>query len=301
MSQGTKTYLIIAGAAFALYYASGFVQDYCHDSGATTRFCRRMHLSSAPAPVQPQVSATPKASPAAVDHGDELYNNIAKQFPIGSSEADLLAALAEHHYVDTNDHTANSHCQNPRAFTTGLKHVADWTAAEYFISWCSDANGKITWIGLGGSSVRGTPIAPAAGQTLSLPVTPETPANDHLKAETTSDNRPVMPDANPPAPAPDAIPSPSSQPAPPAKPASRLLVLGDVMYKSPSDWTIWLDGKPVTPAAKPKELIEISVAPTSVRLKWFDMDSSQLIDATLPPHAAYDMDRHVVVPAPASK
>jgi hypothetical protein len=392
MSQGTKTYITLAGTALVLYYAFGLMQDYCGGHGATTRFCRRTHLSDAPAPVE-------------FADGFDFFNRVRTAFPVGSSDAGLLAALKQYNYADTNESPPGAPCPNAHKFKTDVPAVPGWTSGINAVGWCADPQHKITWLASGTNVVATAEPAPPAAKPADMPVKPPeksgdkpadtsattsvtptdqadvkpagasdyTDAGDFAKHVTTlfpkgsaeqdllaalkahhykdlkvsptdamcADARqfsaeikrnspeeavdnivvwcsdksekitwidasdmiitttPALPASNSgnrpvPTPAPDAAPP---APAPvPAKAAPRTITLGAIIYKNANDWTLWLNGEPVRPNARPTELIEISVKPNAAHLQWFDTISGKVVDIDLIEYSVYDLDKHVIMP-----
>lgn len=76
----------------------------------------------------------------------------------------------------------------------------------------------------------------------------------------------------------------------------RILRLSGLLYKSPNDWVIWLNGNRLTPNRLLPEIIEISVESTKIHLKWFDYGINNVIFITLRPHQVYDMETGILLP-----
>lgn len=80
----------------------------------------------------------------------------------------------------------------------------------------------------------------------------------------------------------------------PKKP--RVLKLSGVIYKSPDDWVVWLNGNRVTPNNRLPEIINIEVEPTKIHLKWFDYGFNDVIFITLRPNQFYDIETGLLLP-----
>ncbi len=76
----------------------------------------------------------------------------------------------------------------------------------------------------------------------------------------------------------------------------RVLRLSGMMYKSPNNWVIWLNGKRVTPNRLLPEIIDISVDGSKVHLKWFDYGINDVISITLKPNQTYDLETGILLP-----
>lgn len=82
-------------------------------------------------------------------------------------------------------------------------------------------------------------------------------------------------------------------------PQVRTITLTGVLYKSPGDWMIWLNGQKLNPHNLLREIYEIEVFKDSrVRLKWYDIGLDGVIDVTLRPHQKYDIVTGLLLPAP---
>lgn len=79
-------------------------------------------------------------------------------------------------------------------------------------------------------------------------------------------------------------------------PEEREITLGGIVYVSKGDWTIWLNGKRVTPTALPKEALYISVHKEYVELKWFDDWTNQIFPVRLRPHQRFNIDTRIFLP-----
>lgn len=76
----------------------------------------------------------------------------------------------------------------------------------------------------------------------------------------------------------------------------RDLKLGGIVYKSNSDWTIWLNGKRVTPKAVPKEVMDLKVYNEYIEMKWFDDYTNQIFPIRLRTHQRFNMDTRIFLP-----
>ncbi len=91
--------------------------------------------------------------------------------------------------------------------------------------------------------------------------------------------------------------------------SQRTVSLEEVIYKSPTDWSITLNGIKITPtSARPVELIELEVLSGEdrarnerTRLKWFDKKRDGVIDIRLEAFQKYDLETyetHAIMPPP---
>lgn len=81
---------------------------------------------------------------------------------------------------------------------------------------------------------------------------------------------------------------------PPA--AIRDVSLGGIAFESPDDWTIWLNGKRVTPDALPSEALDLRVYRDFIELKWFDARSNQVFPIRLRPSQRFNLDTRIFLP-----
>lgn len=70
----------------------------------------------------------------------------------------------------------------------------------------------------------------------------------------------------------------------------RELNLGGITYFSESDWTVWLNGKRVTPEAIPQQVIDMRVSDNYIDLKWFDGQTKIIYPVRLRPHERFNLD-----------
>ena len=79
-------------------------------------------------------------------------------------------------------------------------------------------------------------------------------------------------------------------------PKVRVIALAGVVYRGPEEWTIWLNGRKVTPQNLLPEIMEIQVERDRVHLKWFDIGINNVISLTLRAHQTYDIVTGVLLP-----
>ena len=73
-------------------------------------------------------------------------------------------------------------------------------------------------------------------------------------------------------------------------PPNRVINLSGVYYRSSKDWTVWMNGKKVTPKNLLPEIVDIKVDSSShVRLRWYDNGLNKVIPVTLMPHQTYNI------------
>ena len=79
-------------------------------------------------------------------------------------------------------------------------------------------------------------------------------------------------------------------------PEEREIKLGGIVYISENDWTLWLNGKRVTPDAIPEEIIELRVYNEFIEVKWFDVYTNQIFPIRLRPHQRFNIDMRIFLP-----
>jgi len=79
-------------------------------------------------------------------------------------------------------------------------------------------------------------------------------------------------------------------------PLKREIRLAGLVYDSPNDWIIWLNGHRMTPGNILPEIVEIKVNKTSVFLRWYDAVLKQVLVITLRPHQVYDIQSGILLP-----
>ncbi|MFK7839969.1 MAG: hypothetical protein AB8B83_06520 [Bdellovibrionales bacterium] len=79
-------------------------------------------------------------------------------------------------------------------------------------------------------------------------------------------------------------------------PEERDIKLSGIAYKGFKNWTIWLNGKRVTPNAIPKEAIDLKVFKEYIEIKWFDEYTNQIIPIRLRAHQRFNIDNKMFLP-----
>jgi hypothetical protein len=79
-------------------------------------------------------------------------------------------------------------------------------------------------------------------------------------------------------------------------PEEREISLGGIVYVSGGEWTIWLNGKRVTPAAIPSEVLDLKVYKEYVEMKWFDDYTNQIFPVRLRSHQRFNIDMRIFLP-----
>jgi hypothetical protein len=76
----------------------------------------------------------------------------------------------------------------------------------------------------------------------------------------------------------------------------RELSLGGIVFRSSSDWTIWMNGQKVTPQRIPPEVLDIRVSKDHIKIKWFDAYTNQIFPIKLKPHQRFNIDTRIFLP-----
>lgn len=76
----------------------------------------------------------------------------------------------------------------------------------------------------------------------------------------------------------------------------RELALGGIIYKSTSNWTIWINGQKITPKRIPSEILDIRVRKDHVKIRWFDPYTNQIFPIKLKPHQRFNIDTRIFLP-----
>ncbi len=84
------------------------------------------------------------------------------------------------------------------------------------------------------------------------------------------------------------------RPRPP--PEARYIRLGGILYSSTEEWTIWLNGKRVTPKAMPREVLDLKVSEEFIDIKWHDDYTNQIYPVRLKPHHRFHLDMRIFLP-----
>jgi hypothetical protein len=76
----------------------------------------------------------------------------------------------------------------------------------------------------------------------------------------------------------------------------REISLGGIAYKNADQWTVWLNGKRVTPKAIPLEVMDIKVYSEYVELEWLDAYNNLIYPVRLRPHQRFNLDSRIFLP-----
>ncbi|MGB4106959.1 MAG: hypothetical protein WBK55_04090 [Alphaproteobacteria bacterium] len=79
-------------------------------------------------------------------------------------------------------------------------------------------------------------------------------------------------------------------------PEERDITLGGIVFVKHGDWTIWLNGKRVTPDAIPHEVTDLKVFKEHIEMKWFDDYTNQIFPIRLRPHQRFNIDTRIFLP-----
>ncbi len=82
----------------------------------------------------------------------------------------------------------------------------------------------------------------------------------------------------------------------PPPPEERYIHLQGIVYTTPEQWTVWLNGNKVRPNALPPEAIGFKVYKNYVELKWFDDYTNQIIPLRIRPMQRYNIDTRIFLP-----
>ena len=83
---------------------------------------------------------------------------------------------------------------------------------------------------------------------------------------------------------------------PPPPPEERNISLGGILYTKDGSWTIWLNGKRVTPKALPPQVLDLKVFKGHVDMKWVDAYTNQIYPIRLRPHQRFNLDTRIFLP-----
>lgn len=100
------------------------------------------------------------------------------------------------------------------------------------------------------------------------------------------------------APAAPATPT-SAAPLPTARDgemAPRILHLSGIVYANPQDWSIWLNGKQITPTSQPDEVRGLRVLRDYIELQWYDVETKAVVPVRLRPQQRFHLDTHSFLP-----
>ncbi len=79
-------------------------------------------------------------------------------------------------------------------------------------------------------------------------------------------------------------------------PEEREIKLEGIVFVRHGDWTIWLNGKRVTPDAIPHEVTDLKVFKEYIEMKWFDNYTNQIFPIRLRPHQRFNIDTRIFLP-----
>ncbi len=74
------------------------------------------------------------------------------------------------------------------------------------------------------------------------------------------------------------------------------MFLGGIVYAREGEWTIWLNGRRITPEAVPKEVLDLRVFEDYIEVKWLDDYTNQIFPLRLRTHQRFNMDTRVFLP-----
>lgn len=79
-------------------------------------------------------------------------------------------------------------------------------------------------------------------------------------------------------------------------PSVRVLNLGGIVFNTPDEWTIYLNGKRITPDAMPSEAVDLRVYKDFIELRWFDVQTNQIFPVRLRSNQKFNLDARVFLP-----
>lgn len=74
------------------------------------------------------------------------------------------------------------------------------------------------------------------------------------------------------------------------EPGIRELALGGIVFKEEGDWTIWLNGRRITPDTIPGEIFDLKVQKEYVDIKWYDAFTNRLFPVRLRANERFNLD-----------
>lgn len=77
----------------------------------------------------------------------------------------------------------------------------------------------------------------------------------------------------------------------------RVLHLSGIVYANPQDWSIWINGRQISPRAQPDEVRGIRVSRDVVELQWYDAINETVVPVRLRPQQRFSLDTRSFVPA----
>lgn len=103
---------------------------------------------------------------------------------------------------------------------------------------------------------------------------------------------PAAPVMDAPAPSQSLVPAEAQN----APPPPRILHLSGIVYAKEGEWSIWLNGRQITPVSKPDEIRELIVGRESVSLKWYDAQTQAVVPVRLRPQQRFNIDTKTFMP-----
>lgn len=79
-------------------------------------------------------------------------------------------------------------------------------------------------------------------------------------------------------------------------PEKRYIHLQGILYSSPDEWVVWMNGQKITPDALPKEVIGFKVHETYVEMEWYDEYTNKVIPLRLRPMQRFHIDSRMFLP-----
>lgn len=79
-------------------------------------------------------------------------------------------------------------------------------------------------------------------------------------------------------------------------PDRRDISLGGIVFKNDKDWTIWLNGKRVTPTAVPEQVLDLRVYKDYIEVQWIDEFTNQVFPLRMRAHQRFNMDIRMFLP-----
>lgn len=79
-------------------------------------------------------------------------------------------------------------------------------------------------------------------------------------------------------------------------PSVRILNLGGIVFNTPDEWTIYLNGKRITPDAMPSEAVDLRVYKDFIELRWFDPQTNQIFPVRLRSNQKFNLDARIFLP-----
>lgn len=80
----------------------------------------------------------------------------------------------------------------------------------------------------------------------------------------------------------------------------REIALSGIVWRSNTDWTVWLNGQRLKPDALPREVMDINVRKRYVELKWYDASTNLIYPVRLRPHQRFNLDSRMFLPGTAA-